>query len=115
MNMPAKGEIWDIDWSPGRGSEQTGTRPAIIVQRDAGNQNPQYPNTIVVTVSSKGRPLPFHVALSPTPQNGLTVVSFVKCEQILTIDKARLIRKRVRISPEEIVKIDDALRIVLDI
>ena len=48
-----RGEIWWVDWSPGRGSEQQGVRPALIVQTDAANLNPKYPNTIVVAINSK--------------------------------------------------------------
>ena len=50
-----RGEIWIVDWSPSRGSEQTGLRPAVVIQTDAANTNPYYPNTVVVTVSTKGK------------------------------------------------------------
>ena len=57
MSHPAirRGQIWLVDWSPGRGSEQLGKRPALIIQTDAANTNPRYPNTIVLTLSTKGR------------------------------------------------------------
>jgi hypothetical protein len=55
-----RGDIWVVDWSPGRGSEQAGMRPAVVVQTDAANLNPRYPNTIVLTVSTKGKAVPFH-------------------------------------------------------
>jgi mRNA interferase MazF len=53
MNPPVirRGQIWLVDWSPGRGSEQLGQRPAIVIQTDAANSNPRYPNTIVVTLA----------------------------------------------------------------
>lgn len=88
--LPRRGEIWIVDFSPGRGSEQTGERPALVLQNDAGNQNPGYPNTIVLAMSTQGRPIRFHVRIDPTPQNGLQEVTFVKCEQILTLSKERL-------------------------
>lgn len=84
---PKRGGIWLVDWSPGRGFEQTGHRPALIVQNDYGNQTPNYPNTIVVAISTKGRPIPFHVRIEPSETNGLKAVSYVKSEQILTISK----------------------------
>ena len=43
---PRRGEIWDVNWSPGRGAEQQGTRPALIIQNDRGNTSPSYPLTI---------------------------------------------------------------------
>jgi mRNA interferase MazF len=97
-----RGELYWIDWSPGRGSEQTGRRPALIVQRDAANRNENYPNTIVVAVSTKGRPIPFHVELDATPETGLTERSWAKCEQVLTVSKERV--------KERIGAVDDVTR-----
>lgn len=109
-----RGDIWYVDWSPGRGSEQAGLRPAVVIQTDAANRNPRYPNTIVLTVSTKGRVVPFHVSVEPSEENGLREKSFVKCEQILTVSKERLIR-RVGCLDEEIMEaVAVAIRIVLE-
>ena len=90
MPEPRRGEIWMVDWSPGRGSEQTGRRPALVVQLDAANLNPRYPNTILVAISTKGKPVPFHIRLDPSSSNGLSDISYAKCEQIMTCSKDRL-------------------------
>ena len=87
---PLRGEIWYVDFSPARGSEQAGKRPALVLQNDAGNTNPRYPNTIVLAMSTKGKRVPFHVRIDPAKSNGLRETTFVKCEQILTVAKARL-------------------------
>ena len=87
---PRRGEVWYVDFSPARGSEQAGKRPALVIQNDAGNTNPRYPNTIVLVMSTKGKRVPFHVRVDPAKSNGLRETTFVKCEQILTIAKARL-------------------------
>lgn len=84
-----RGQIWSVDWTPGRGSEPSGRRPALVVQTDSVNCNPKYPNTIVVTVSKKGLPIATHVRIEPSSRNGLRQVSFAKCEQILTISEDR--------------------------
>ena len=112
---PERGEIWWVDWSPGRGSEQTGRRPAIVVQTDAANRQPRYPNTIVVTVSAKGRSVPFHVPLAPSAANGLSAPSFAKCEQLLTISKERLRDRVGRLSTDDLTKVGTALRLALDL
>jgi mRNA interferase MazF len=65
----------------------------VVIQTDAANSNPLYPNTIVLTVSTKGRAVPFHVPVEPSKENGLKEKSFVKCEQVLTISKDRLLRR----------------------
>ena len=51
-NDPFRGDVWLVDWSPSRGSEQSGMRPALVVQTDAANQNPRYPNVIVAAIST---------------------------------------------------------------
>ena len=112
---PQRGELWWIDWSPGRGSEQQGTRPALVIQTDAANLNPRYPNTIVVAVSTKGKPVPFHIAVKPTAQNGLGEMSYIKCEQILTIAKRRLIRKIGMLETEYLQQAGKAVTLVLNI
>lgn len=63
--MIRRGEIYWVDWSPGRGSEQTGVRPAVILQNNVGNQFS--PTTIVAAISTRVPPklYPFHVRLSP--------------------------------------------------
>lgn len=113
--LPKRGEIWLLDWSPSRGSEQAGFRPALIIQTDAANCNPGYPITIVLAVSTKGKPVPFHVALQPGRSNGLTEASFVKCEQVLTVTKERLVKKLGNIGEKELQQIKQAVRLVLEV
>jgi mRNA interferase MazF len=110
---PRRGELWWVDWSPGRGSEQAGRRPALIVQTDPANRNPRYPNTIVATVSISGRHVPSHVRIEPDAQNGLSTASFVKCEQLMTISKERLETRLGRLRSEDLDDVGAAMRIVL--
>lgn len=110
-----RGELWWVDWTPGRGSEQTGRRPALIIQTDPANHNPRYPNTIVATLSRGARELPFHVAVDPDAGNGLSARSFVKCEQLLTIAKERLGDQIGRLSSEDMSRVSAGLRVVLDL
>src|SRR5579859_5192569 len=91
---PRRGEIWDVNWSPGRGAEQQGTRPALIIQNDRGNASPSYPLTIVASMSRTERELSLHVRITPSAENGLTDSTDVKCEQVMTIEKTRLLRRR---------------------
>lgn len=110
------GDIFIVNWNPGRGSEQTGERPALIVQNNAFNANANYPNTIVVTISKSGRDLPTHVKLPQTAENGLwEPLSYVKCEQLLTISKSRLIRKLGSITPEQLADVSRALKRLLSL
>jgi len=105
--MARRGEIYFVDWSPSRGSEQTGMRPAIIIQNDVGNQ--LSPTTIVAAISAQQRrPYPFHVAISAL-ESSLLRDSIVKCEQIQTVDQARLGRLVGSLSEEKMDEVDLAL------
>src|SRR6266513_5337268 len=112
---PRRGEIWDVNWSPGRGAEQKGTRPALIIQNDRGNTSLSYPLTIVASMSRTEREIPLHVRIAPSEENGLTDYTDVKCEQVMTIEKSRLIRRRGVITPEELHRVDIALRLSLNL
>lgn len=108
-----RGQIWLVDWSPGRGSEQLGRRPAIVIQTDAANTNPRYPNTIVLTLSTKGLSVATHVRLEPDRSNGLKETSWAKCEQILTISKDRLTTLWGTVSAEDLRRIESATKTAL--
>ena len=75
MPDPARGEIWLVDWSSGRGSEQLGRRPAVIVQIDPANRHPRYPNTIMV---NKGVPLIVDNSLGVHPQSAAAALKCLK-------------------------------------
>src|SRR5216684_5672292 len=115
LPSPRRGEIWDVNWSPGRGAEQQGIRPALIIQNDRGNASHTYPLTIVASMSRTERELPLHVRIAPTEENGLTDYTDVKCEQLMTIEKSRLLRRRGVISSEELSRVDIALRLSLNL
>ena len=115
LPSPRRGEIWDVNWSPGRGAEQQGIRPALIIQNDRGNASSSYPLTIVASMSRTERELALHVRILPNAENGLTDSTDVKCEQLMTIEKTRLMRRRGQISEEELSRVDHALRLSLDL
>jgi mRNA interferase MazF len=110
-----RGQIWLVDWSPGRGSEELGKRPALVIQTDAANRNPRYPNTIVLTLSTKGLSVASHVEITPDAQNGLRTTSWVKCEQILTVSKERLVEFWGNLSPKDLLQVESGVRTVLSL
>src|SRR5712691_4231943 len=112
---PRRGEIWDVNWSPGRGAEQKGIRPALIIQNDRGNTSLSYPLTIVASMSRTERELPLHVRISPSEENGLSDYTDVKCEQVMTIEKSRLLRRRGYITSEEMSRVEQALKLSLNL
>ncbi|HYN41328.1 MAG TPA: type II toxin-antitoxin system PemK/MazF family toxin [Thermoanaerobaculia bacterium] len=114
---PRRGEIWYVDFDPARGSEQGGKRPALVIQNDAGNASERYPNTIVLAMTTKGKEIPFHVRITPGPGTGLREASWVKCEQVLTISKVRLVGEGPlgRVTREELKRTEVAVMLSLGI
>ena len=103
-----RGEIYWVDWSPGRGSEQSGMRPALIIQNDTGNR--YSPTTIVASISTASeRPYPFLVRFT-VAESGLKQYSAVNLSQILTIDQTRLGDKCGELSPTKMAEVDEAIK-----
>ena len=85
-----RGEIWMLDWHPGRGSEQLGYRPGIILQCDEGNLATGARTTILVPLTTQGSSYVFYVPVPQGPGTGLKAASWANCTQILTVDRSRL-------------------------
>lgn len=107
---PRRGEVWLVNWNPGRGSEQAGLRPALIIQNDIGNEKAS--TTIVSAISSSVKLYPMNVAIYP-PEGGLNCPSIVKTSQILTVSKERLEKRLGSIGKEKIGEVDKAIRLSL--
>lgn len=106
--MTRRGEIYLVDWSSGRGSEQAGVRPALVIQNNVGNEFS--PTTIVAAVSTRvRRKYPFHVAVTAR-ESGLPKDSTVKCEQIHTVAQSRLTSRIGELSPAKMLEVNMALR-----
>jgi len=86
----SRGDIWMLDWSPGRGSEQEGFRPGVIVQCDQGNHTPGARTTILVPLTTQGRPFLFYVPVPKGAGTGLRADSWANCTQVFTVDRNRL-------------------------
>lgn len=103
-----RGEIYWVDWNPARGSEQSGLRPALVIQNDIGNR--YSPTTIVAALTTAaGKPYPFLVRVS-AGESGLPKDSTVNLAVILTIDKARLIDKCGELGEEKMAEVDRAIK-----
>lgn len=71
--------------------------------------------TVVLAMSGQGRQIPFHVRIEPSPENGLPEVTYVKCEQILTLTKARLLGPGAvgRLTAAEMRKVEVSVKLSL--
>lgn len=88
---PNRGEIWLANLDPPVGHEQGGTRPCLIVSDNGMNHGP-LGLAMVVPLTSVEKGFPSHVKVVP-PEGGLSLRSFIKCEDIRSISQKRLIKK----------------------
>jgi mRNA interferase MazF len=110
-----RGEIYLANLNPTAGSEQAGTRPVLIVSRDALNENA--PIIIGVPITSrenKRRLYPTHVELKEG-EGGLAKDSVALCEQVRAISKDRLSKRMGQVSPGKRQAVGAGLRIALDL
>ena len=76
-----RGDIYSADLSPGIGSEQSGSRPVLILQNNVGNCfSPTIIIAAITSVSKKSRKFPTHYHLND--RCGLVKPSVVMLEQI---------------------------------
>lgn len=111
----SRGEIWMLNWEPRRGSEQGGHQPGLIIQTDLGNHAPGARATILVPLTTQGRPFVFYVPLPKTKENGLPADSWANCTQVFTVDKARLEKRLGKATPTQMAKVTEALRATLEL
>lgn len=102
-----RGEVYLVNWDPGRGSEQTGIRPAVIIQNDIGNK---FSLTTIIAACSTSitKPFPFIVKIT-AKESGLDRDGTINLAQIMTIDKTRLHRKIGVLSSNKITELNKAI------
>ena len=113
--MPIKrGEVYVADLSGSIGSEQTGTRPVVIVQNDIGNRHS--PTVIVACITTKAKKtgMPTHIPVR-MEEGELSRKSMIMTEQLRTIDTKRLVKRLGNVDRTTHLRLDRALAISLAI
>mgnify|MGYP001021857807 CR=1 FL=1 len=109
-----RGDLFLVNFNPGRGSEQAGYRPAVVIQNNVGNRHGS--TTIIAAIAaittSINKIYPFMVRLHKG-EVGLDQESAVNLAQILTLDKDRLDKKLGYLSDERMTEVDKAIRLSL--
>ena len=109
-----RGDIYLADLSPALGSEQGGIRPVIIIQNNIGNK--YSPTIIVAALTTKKlnkQSLPTHYLINDT--SALQYPSTVMTEQLRTIDKTRLYKYLGSVSSTDMIGINNALSVSIDL
>lgn len=119
-----RGDVYQANLDPTEVSEQAGKRPAlkdtashiIIVSRNGINRSS--PVVVIVPLtkySARKKIYPSHHLIKASAENGLSIDSIAKCEQIRAIVKSRLSNQLGKVNIQDREKIDRALKIVLSL
>lgn len=110
-SFPRRGEVWLADLSPTRGHEQRRTRPVLVLSVDTFNAGPAELAS-VLPITSTIRSIPSHLVVRP-PEGGLDAPSAILCDQIRTIARERLVRRRGVIAARTLTRVEEIVRILL--
>ena len=104
-----RGEVWWINFDPSIGGEVKKKRPAIVISNDTSNL---YLNRIqVIPLTSKTERV--YPSEAVVKINGKE--SKAMADQLTTVSKTRVFRRGGAVSQEDMLKIEEAIRIQLDI
>lgn len=110
-----RGQIYDARLEPIEGSEQGGTRPVIIVSRDAINAYSPVVLAVPCTTYQNGKRVYPTQVLIKAGEGGLTNDSIAMADQLRVLSKTRFSRLRGILQPEIIKRLNQALLIALDL
>ena len=113
--MVARGEVYDARLGPTEGSEQAGTRPVIIVSRNAINAASTVVLAVPCTTYRTGRRVYPSQILLRAPDGGLSVDSIALGEQVRATATTRLLGLRGVLPQSAMSALDRALAIALDL
>jgi mRNA interferase MazF len=101
-----RGEVRWADLSPGRGHEQTGRRPVLILSHDVFNERSG--TVIAMAITSQPQRAGFPLTLEIQTE-GLPKRSWLKISQLRTLAVERIGKRMARLAPEEIAHILEGL------
>jgi mRNA interferase MazF len=108
------GEVYDARLDPVEGSEQRGSRPVVVVSRDAINEFSPVVSAAPGTTYREGRRIYPSQVLVRAPEGGLGADSVIPGEQVRVLDKKRLLRRRGDLTPATMKRANEAIRIAFD-
>ena len=105
-----RGEVRWADLSPGRGREQTGRRPILVLSHDVFNERSG--TVIAMAITSRPQQAGFPLTLEIRTE-GLPKRSWVKISQVRTLAAERIGKRIARLTLEELSQVIDGLNEII--
>jgi mRNA interferase MazF len=110
-----RAEVYQARLDPVEGSEQAGTRPVIVVSRDAINASSTFVLVVPCTTHRVGQRVYPSQILIRAPEGGLEVDTVALAEQVRALAKKRFGRLRGVLNATTMGQLEKALIIALDL
>ena len=110
-STPRRGDIWWADFSPTRGHEQRGHRPALVVSDDRFNDSAAGLILLCPLTTTERPGIPWHIAVGDDA--GLPERSFIMCEQVRSASKQRLSDRIGTVPASVMQKVEDRLQVLM--
>jgi len=114
INIPLRGEIWEVDFEPTVGSEIKKKRPALVISSDGMGRLPIKLVAPITGWDQKFIGNIWHVKIDPDSQNNLGKVSTIDVLQARGIDYKRLVKLIGKASPQIVEEVVAALAAVVE-
>lgn len=100
INIPQRGEIWEVNLDPAVGSEQKKMRPCLVLSSDSIGV---LPIKLVAPITGWDQKLAgnlWHIKIEPDAINKLGKTSVVDVLQVRALDYQRFVELRGKASPQ---------------
>ncbi len=108
-------EVWLINLDPSIGAEIKKSRPCVIVNNNVIGKLPLKVIVPITEWSEKYKNADWHIPLIQSNSNGLIKKSSADTFQVRSLSEKRFIKKLGQISNTNMEKIEEGLRLVLDL
>lgn len=97
--MASIDELWLVDFGDPYPGEPAAHRPALVLG-PPDTFGPAFPFVIVAPLTTAHRGLSLHVEVEADAESGLDTTSYIQCELIRSINRARLVHRLGAVGPD---------------